>query len=524
MIVTLCVLTAALPGRAANPGDGSPPGSTDTLRKYSADYAANMMGVIHWVDQRYVRPVSRAALAEAALAGLYEAAREPMPPGLKADVAQAKDDAQFSYLFATARERLGDVEALRGRQAVLASLRSLPRALDPFSGIPGPNDRRDSGKEMTGVGIDFESLPEAVQPQMRVNDPFDRPSAPSEGGVARGPARIALVFPGSPAQRAGLRPGDVLTHIDDHPLETPEGTRLFPQLFSEPGYGHEPLRLTLQRPGQDEPLSRQIYPTKFTPEAIYGVRRRTDNSWDFMLDRAHGIAYLRLGFIAEGADEEMAEAISGLRSSGVRGLVFDLRGNPGGFVDPAKSIGGMFVKSGLVASMHDRTEKTEDFRIENGSGALEGIPTVVLIDGDTRGGGEMVAAVLQDHKVGRIAGQRSFGKGSVQKTYRPGDSETAPALRELGIEFKVTTGSFTRPSGRNLNRFPDSRPQDDWGIRPDPGLEYPITPELAKQLKQWMQLQVLRPGDSRDSLPLDDPENDPPREFARQLLLKKSKS
>src|SRR5439155_16892008 len=189
--------------------------------------------------------------------------------------------------LATARERLGDIEALRGPNAVMASLRSLPRALDPYSGIPGPNDRRGDGDgKMSGVGLEFESLPEAVQPQTRVNDPFDRPHVMPDNGVARGPARIATVIPGSPAQRAGIRPGDILTHLDDHPLETPEGARLFPQLSSEPGYGQESLNLTLQRPGHDEPLERRLLPQKFAPESVYGVRRRFDNSWDFMLDRA----------------------------------------------------------------------------------------------------------------------------------------------------------------------------------------------------------------------------------------------
>src|SRR5262249_59992714 len=140
--VGLALLAAALPAGAANPRDGSPPGSTDALRSYAADYASKMMTVMKWVDQNYVRTVPRSALAEAALAGLFEAAREPMPPGLRADLAQAKEDRHVQHLMATARERLGDIEALRGQQAVMARLRSLPRAADPDSGIPAPNDPR----------------------------------------------------------------------------------------------------------------------------------------------------------------------------------------------------------------------------------------------------------------------------------------------------------------------------------------------------------------------------------------------
>jgi carboxyl-terminal processing protease len=520
MILGLVVAVAA-PAFAANPRDGSPPGSSELLRAQAASYATDMMEVLRWVEQNYVRPVPRAALAQAALAGLYETAREPMPASLLADLAQAKEAGQFSHLFATARERLGDVEALRDRAALHASLRSLPRALDPYCGIRDPNDLRSGDTDkMEGAGLEFESLPDALQPKVHINDAFDRPRAGAESTMARGPARISAVIPGSPAQRAGVREGDILTLINEQPIETPEGTRLFAQLGTASTFGHDVLRLTLQRPGRDEPVQCSVLPIEFHPEAVYGVRRRTDHSWDFMLDREHRIAYVRLGFIDTGADAEMEEAILSLKAAGIRGLIFDLRGNPGGFLTPAQSISGMFVKSGLVATMIDRgedgKERRQPIQLDNGSGILEGIPTVALIDGDTRGGGEMIAAVLQDHKVARIAGQRSFGKGSVQ---RPSDM----VVRGEQIKFKLTSGSFTRPNGRNLNRFPDSKRSDDWGIRPDAGLEIPVTPELARKLKAWMHDQVLRPGDSREGLPLDDPENDPAREFARQLLLKQIK-
>jgi carboxyl-terminal processing protease len=141
-------------------------------------------------------------------------------------------------------------------------------------------------------------------------------------------------------------------------------------------------------------------------------------------------------------------------------------------------------------------------------------PLVVLVNGDTSGGGELIAAALQDHGRAVVAGQRTVGKASVQ-------SELDQSIINVPMmipKFKLTRATFVRPSGKNLQRFPDSKPSDDWGIRPDPGRELPLSVELGRQLKEWYQWQVLRPYDSREALPLDDPENDPQREGAFQVL------
>jgi carboxyl-terminal processing protease len=527
MIVIVAVLLVAGPARTANPGDGPPRGSTSSLRTAATEYADQVLSLVKWVEQNYVRSVSRADLAEAALEGLYEAAREPMPASLRSELALANNDRQFLHLVAAARERLGDVEALRGPGAVLASLRSLPRALDPFCGLPGLSDRRDRPEVMHGIGLEFESLPDALRSKpRRYPDTNDDVYQSSESPLPRGPARIAGVVPGSPAQRAGVLPGDMLTLLNGRALDAPESIESYPRLYK--AGGRDPLRLTLQRPGAAGPLTVLVTPSDFEPESVYGVRRRTDNSWDFVLDPENKIGYARLGQIDEGSVNQMKRAVDELRSIGMRGLVFDLRGNPGGFVAPAQEISGMFVKSGVVATFHEidsdddtnkgpRQTKPRTVSVENPSGVLKGIPTIVLVDGETRGGGEMIAAALQDHRVARVAGERSFGKGSVQRSNLRMPGKLPP------VDFKLTTGTFTRANGRNLNRFPDSKPSDDWGIVPDAGLEFPITPELGLQIKEWMMRQALRPGDSREPLPLDDPANDPPREFARQVLVRKLK-
>jgi C-terminal peptidase prc len=515
LLVYLAALAVAAPTWAANPGDNTPRSSSDFVHAQAVNYSSQMMSFLSHIDQKYVRQVSKAKLVEAALEGLYQVARIPMPAGLSGDLAQATEPKDFAYILMTARERLGDLEALRDQKAIYASLRTLPNALDPFSGLEAPDDHRLGDRDqLTGVGIKFEKDP------VDLNEPeqerFTTPPKQNDQWTKHvGPVRVAYVYPGSPAQRAGIRPGDVLSQIQDFPLETPGGLQLYPRLFDQSDGVTQTLKLTFERAGLDHPIHCELKLSEFVPETVFGVRRRIDNSWDFMLDQKRRIGYLRLDYIEQTSDKEMTEAIEQLKAEGMRALIFDLRTCPGGYVTPAQTISGMFIKSGLVAKVTDRERGETKYQVDNGSGILEGIPTIALIDGETRGGGEMVAAVLQDYKVARIAGQRSFGKGSTQ---------TRLTASEVGIPFLLTTGSFTRPSGKNLHRFPDSRPDDDWGIRPDPGLAFAVSPNLSKQLKQWMKEQVLRPGDGRQPLPLDDPDNDPLREFARAQLIKQLES
>ncbi len=85
--------------------------------------------------------------------------------------------------------------------------------------------------------------------------------------------------------------------------------------------------------------------------------------------------------------------------------------------------------------------------------------------------------------------------------------------------MKLTSGTFLRPSGKNLHRFPESKPTDDWGVRPEPNHQVRVSADLTRALHNWWLLQTLRPGDSRERLPLDDPSADPPRQAAVQALV-----
>ncbi len=517
MVVGVGLWFVAVPVWAANPGSTSPRPPAQ-LRVHAQQFATQILAVSQYIEGNYVRSVTQAAMVQAALTGLYESAREPFPPGLRADLALARNSDDYRAIIAEARERLGDAEALGGGKDLTMALTAMARALDPYSGLPGKSDGRRHIGANVGIGVELEA--DAQRNTSIDSRVLELDSAVQPFANRRGPVRFTDVYSGGPAQRAGLKPADLLTHVDGQELRGPATSQLLQRLTQTRGDGSKAtVKLTLRRPGRAEPLEVEVVPAQFTPENVFGVQRRADQTWNYLLDPRHKIGYVRLGFIDETSVGEMEAALNELRNAGMRGLVLDLRGCPGGYVDPAVLICGFFIRTGTVAVVQSKDEG-EKRHTTGDKPVVIGIPIVVLVNGDTMGGGEMIAAALQDHKIAVVVGQRTFGKGSVQNTPTIpvfGSGLTTPA----GITFKLTTGMFTRPSGKSLHRFPDSKPEDDWGVRPD--VPMPITPELTRQLKDWMQMQTLRPGASRELLPLDDPENDPLRQMALRELLKRVK-
>jgi len=168
----------------------------------------------------------------------------------------------------------------------------------------------------------------------------------------------------------------------------------------------------------------------------------------------------------------------------------------------------LFLGDGAVATVKARGKDDQVFR-STGEGAVTDLPLVVLVNGETAGGGELIAAALQDRGRAAVVGQRTFGKGSTQTT--------AP-VPGTPVVLKLTTGGILRPSGKPLQREAGARPGDDWGVRPDDGLDFRVSPDLAKSLKaDWLR-QTLRPGNCNEALPLDDPDADPQRQAAVEAL------
>jgi carboxyl-terminal processing protease len=458
-------------------------------------YAQNLDYTINIIVDEYVRPVSRTDLVFAALTSLYETAKVPTPSTLRADVEAAKSDNARLALITRTREKLGDAEALRGTAALMVSIRAMCKTLDPYTSLMTGEELVRVNQEENSHGLGME---------------FYKP----EGN---GPLKIKNVLPGSPAQKAGLRPEDLITQINGLPPETgfialgiPQWTR--PPRDEQP-LPSDPVELMVERASSKTVWKTRLTPGFFRPETVWGVNRKPDNSWDFILDQAKRIAFVRVGSMGEGTAEELQEILIGLQGQDIRGLILDLRWNPGGFFNEAVAVARLFLGEELIARIKTRNGTDREYSGKRDVNFMN-FPMIVLVNGETSGGAELIAAALQDNQRARIAGQRTLGKASVQST-------KALRVRDLGI--KLTTGTFLRPSGKNLHRFPDSRRTDDWGVLPNPKLELRASADVNRQLREWYLWQTLRPGGSIEALPLDDLAADPQRYAAWMALAEKIK-
>ena len=168
----------------------------------------------------------------------------------------------------------------------------------------------------------------------------------------------------------------------------------------------------------------------------------------------------------------------------------------------------------MIATIRSRGREDLVYR-SDGQNAFTDFPILVLVNGETSGGAELIAAALQDRGRAVVAGQRTLGKGSVQ---------TQIALGVPGAALKLTNGVFLRPNGKEIQRKPAAGLSDDWGVRPEKELEFRVSPDLARTLKEEWQRQTLRPGASMERLPLDDPDADAQRQAAIEALRDRAQS
>ncbi len=484
-------------------------------REEAETYASKVTAWVSEISSRYIKPVSPGELTAAAIRGLYQRADEPLPADLEEALQSPKDLTRERRLelLAEARLRLGRREDLDGDKAVDLSLVMASASL---------NDRYTTYTDRESV----------LRMQSQLRGRFPGVGIQIRRDAVRDGLLVATPIKGSPAHKAGIQAGDLITEIR---LEVDKyGKPLKPgdqRVFSTKGMKTEeavnlilgapntPVTLVVQREGAKEPLEFRILRNFVMVETVHGVQRNANADWQFYLDDRYKIAYIQLSqFISVDLDDDgeeefgtftdLKKAITELRKQGLNGLILDLRENPGGYLSSAVNICDLFVGKETIVTVRPRVGRVREYR-----GKTEGLkdfPIVVLINRNSASASEIVAACLQDHSRATIVGERTFGKGSVQ--------DVVP-FRPTGGELKYTIARYYPPSGRNIDKLATEQDPTvkDWGVSPDEGFEVKLSPQELNDWYEYIQdLHVIPPPGKTP--PRVNPDKDKQLQVAAQHL------
>ena len=274
----------------------------------------------------------------------------------------------------------------------------------------------------------------------------------------RDDGKIQVVTPidGSPAFKAGIEAGDIIQKVNG---ESIEGLRLEDVMKKVKGAIGTPVTLTVLHEDSPNPVDLSMTRQEVVVPTVKGYSRNPDNSWDYFATDDPKIGYIRLTQFTPDSFEEMKKAMTQLLSTGMKGLVLDLRWNPGGRLDEAVKIVNMFIDHGVIVSTEGRS-RPKEVKTASAGNALPYFPMVVLVNEGSASASEIVSGSLKDNHRALIVGTRTYGKGSVQ--------ELIPLDGNSG-ELKLTVAYYYLPSGRLVHRKKDAT---DWGV--DPQIDVPM--------------------------------------------------
>lgn len=312
---------------------------------------------------------------------------------------------QFTKVFEVVEENFAD-KVTSDKAIYKGSIPGMLRTLDPHSNFFDPKDfqslREDQKGHYYGVGMQV--------------------------GPRNGKTIVIAPFGGSPAYKAGLRPGDVIMEVNDKHTDNLTTSEIA-DLLKGPRGTH--VQVVVAREGVDKPITFNI------------VR---DEIPRYSVDEAFwvkpGIAYLHITAFNENTSKEMEDNLKRLGESNMKGLVLDLRENPGGLLNEGVAVAGHFLRKGEVVVSHRGRASSEKPYYARGSSSGGNYPVVVLVNRYSASAAEIVAGALQDHDRAWILGENTFGKGLVQTVY--------PLPENTGLA--LTTAHYYTPSGRLIQR------------------------------------------------------------------------
>jgi carboxyl-terminal processing protease len=370
--------------------------------------------------------------ADAASAPAVEAADAPTTP----------EDYELLKLFADTLDQVerNYVKPVDRRELLEAAIRGMLGELDPHSTYIPPAELE---RFKTSVENEFGGIGVTVT-------------------LEEGELKVVTPLYGSPAYRAGLRAGDSIVEIDGEPTKDWTVAKAVQRVKGKIGTS---VKVTVKHAVGGENETVEVSRSLVRVDSVLGDVRNGDDTWNYFLDDTNKIGYLRLTNFSRHTPDEVRTALGELSRNGMQGLILDLRFNPGGLLTAAIEVSDLLVAEGRIVSTSGRgaPQRIWDARKED---TFEGFPIVVLVNRFSASASEIVAACLQDHGRARIAGERTWGKGSVQNIIELEDGKSA---------LKLTTAGYLRPSGKNIHRDEDAAEGGEWGVRPDAGLELKLS-------------------------------------------------
>lgn len=284
---------------------------------------------------------------------------------------------------------------------------------------------RDLGDPHTSL------IPASAYEDLRIRTEGEYGGVGLEVSDRNGFVTVVSPIPGGPAERVGVRAGDQFWTIGGVRVDTLVTDQAVELLRGRPG---TEVLVEMRRPGVEEPI-------EFTIERE--VIRLLAVPFALMVE--DGVGYVPLRTVRESSSDEMRAALDSLQAEGMRALVFDLRGNPGGLLDQGIAVTDLFLERGQsIVETRGRARDQNDTYDASDPDRYPGLPVVVLVDAASASASEIIAGALQDHDRAIVIGETTFGKGSVQSLYR----------LTGGDVLRLTTARWYTPAGRSIHADP----------------------------------------------------------------------
>jgi carboxyl-terminal processing protease len=340
-----------------------------------------------------------------------------------------KDVYKYLNLFGEAFEKIKNnyVEPINSKDLIESAIEGMLTSLDPHSSYLNNKElnelRVQTKGEFGGLGI--------------------------EVTLENGFVKVIAPIDDTPAYKAGIKSGDLITHLDDEPVL---GMTLSEAVSIMRGKVGSKIKLTVRR-NENEKVDINIIRAIIQ---LKSVKSRIENN----------IGYIRVSSFNQKVDKQIIDSISSFKKkNSLIGYVLDLRNNPGGLLDQAVNVTDIFLERGEIVSTKGRNGKRGSRYNAVKKDLTDGLPLVVLINQGSASASEIVAGALQDHKRAIIMGTKSFGKGSVQTIIPSGED----------VAIKLTTAKYYTPSGRSIQQT---------GIDPDILVEQAELKKLDNQRRK----------------------------------------